>query len=47
MSKNREDIAPLFAKLEAQLQLEIDAAFAFSDQSVNPLPSAAWEKLYA
>lgn len=41
------DTAALLAKLETQLNQEIDAAFAFSDQSANPLPSAAREKLYA
>lgn len=47
MSKDGEDTASLVAKLEAQLRQEIDEAFAFSDQSANPLPSAAPEKLYA
>lgn len=47
MSKEGVDTASLVAKLESQLREEIDAAFAFSDQSANPLPSAAREKLYA
>ena len=47
MSKDGVDTAALVAKLEAQLHQEIDAAFAFSDRSANPLPSAAREKLYA
>jgi len=47
MSKDGVDTVSLFAKLEAQLHQEIDAAFAFSDLSANPLPSAAREKLYA
>jgi TPP-dependent pyruvate/acetoin dehydrogenase alpha subunit len=41
------DVASLVAKLEDQLGEEIGGAFAFSDQSANPLPSAAHEKLYA
>lgn len=47
ISKDGLDTTVLVAKLEAQLQLEVDAAFAFSDQSANPLPSAALEKIYA
>lgn len=47
MSKSGADAASLVAKLEGQLRQEIDAAFVFSDQSANPLPSAAREKLYA
>jgi TPP-dependent pyruvate/acetoin dehydrogenase alpha subunit len=47
ISKDGLDTTALVAKLEAQLQLEVDAAFAFSDQSANPLPSAASEKIYA
>jgi len=47
ISKDGLDTTALVAKLEAQLQLEVDAAFAFSDQSANPLPSAALEKIYA
>ncbi len=47
MSKQGHDTAPLMPKLEDMLRNEIDAAFAFSDQSTNPLPSAAREKLYA
>lgn len=41
------DTALLMAKLEDQLRQEIEAAFAFSDQSANPLPSAGKDKLYA
>jgi len=47
MSKDGVDTASLVEKLEAQLRQEIEAAFAFSDRSANPLPSAAREKLYA
>jgi pyruvate dehydrogenase E1 component alpha subunit len=47
IGKNGVDTAALVAKLEAQLKSEISSAFAFSDQSANPLPSAAREKLYA
>ena len=47
MRKDGVGTASLMAKLEAQFRHEIDAAFAFSDQSANPLPSAAGEKLYA
>jgi pyruvate dehydrogenase E1 component alpha subunit len=47
MSKDGVDTASLVKKLEAQLRQEIEAAFAFSDRSANPLPSAAREKLYA
>ena len=47
ISKDGLDTTALVAKLEAQLQMEIDAAFAFSDQSANPFPSAALEKIYA
>ena len=47
MRKNGVDVASLLVKLEDQLRREIDAAFVFSDQSANPLPSSAWEKLYA
>ncbi len=47
MRKDGVDTASLMAKLEAQFRHEIDAAFAFSDKSANPLPSAAGEKLYA
>jgi TPP-dependent pyruvate/acetoin dehydrogenase alpha subunit len=45
--KQGTDVASLMTKLESQFRLEIDAAFAFSDQSPNPLPSAARDKLYA
>jgi pyruvate dehydrogenase E1 component alpha subunit len=41
------DTPALLQKLESQLREEIDAAFAFSDQSANPLPSSAQEKVYA
>ncbi|MDA1076991.1 MAG: thiamine pyrophosphate-dependent dehydrogenase E1 component subunit alpha, partial [Proteobacteria bacterium] len=47
MTVQGKDVVSLVAKLESQLRREIDAAFAFSDQSANPLPSAAREKLYA
>lgn len=47
ISKDGVDTSSIVAKLESQLRQEIDAAFAFSDQSANPLPSAASEKLYA
>jgi pyruvate dehydrogenase E1 component alpha subunit len=47
ISKCGLDTAALVAKLEARLRLEVDAAFAFSDQSANPLPSEALEKIYA
>jgi pyruvate dehydrogenase E1 component alpha subunit len=47
ITKQGTDAVSLLAKLESQLRQEIDAAFAFSDQSTNPLPSAAGEKLYA
>jgi len=47
LTKQGVDAVSLLAKLESQLRQEIDAAFAFSDQSANPLPSAAGKKLYA
>jgi TPP-dependent pyruvate/acetoin dehydrogenase alpha subunit len=47
ITKQGIDAVSLLAKLESQLRQEIDAAFDFSDQSTNPLPSAAGEKLYA
>jgi TPP-dependent pyruvate/acetoin dehydrogenase alpha subunit len=47
ITKDGVDAVALVAKLEALLHQEIDSAFAFSDQSANPLPSAAREKLYA
>lgn len=47
MSKDGVNTSALVAKLDAQLRQEIDAAFAFSDQSANPLPSEAQKKLYA
>lgn len=47
IGKQGEDVELLAAKLENELSLEINAAFAFSDQSSNPLPSTAQEKLYA
>lgn len=47
MKMSGVDLASLLPQLEDQLQREVDAAFVFSDQSTNPLPGAAQEKLYA
>lgn len=47
MNEQGADVVSLMVRLEDQIRLEIDAAFAFSDHSPNPLPSAAKEKLYA
>jgi pyruvate dehydrogenase E1 component alpha subunit len=47
MSKSGMDTASIVTRLEAQLSREIELAFAYSDRSANPLPSAAHEKLYA
>jgi len=47
MEKGGVDMTDLVAQLEEQCRREIDVAFAFSDQSENPRPTSASEKLYA
>lgn len=47
MGKYGVDVVPLLDRLEIKLRQEIDLAFAFSDQSANPLPIAALDKIYA
>ena len=41
------EVAPLLDRLENVLNKEVDAAFSFSDDSPNPDPSHAKEKIYA